>query len=275
MKSKNCFLSAASLGVVAGAVRVLQYIWAIDSRGFYYHNEWADFLSGLLVGLLAVGALFSLFSGIRQKKEQVNLSYHFCQSAPTRILFFLLAAVSLGDALYRFLSVGFSPMILLCIFGSFTWALFGITKQILPFMNILPLLHLGGLIVDYFRQTYKYIQVSEYALSLLGLCAMTYFALLLLKALSGADCSRRRLVTGCCLLLTLGAASFIAPLTAGFSVSDLLFAVHGFTYCLLATLTLIWLPEKAVTQPPVSSSPDLQEMNTYISEIPEVQEDEL
>lgn len=275
MKTKTCFLRAAILGLTAGVVRVLQYIRAIDPRGFYLPGGQAEFLSGLLVGLLAVGALFSVLSGIRQKKAQATLSHHFCQSSPTRILFFLLAAVSLADGLFRVLHVGPSVTALLCFSGGLTWLLFGALGKVLPFLNLLPLLHLGGLIVDYFSQTYKYIQISEYSLSLLGLCAMTYFALLLLKTLSGADCSRRRLIAGSSLLLTFGATSFLAPLSSGFSVSALLFAVHGFVYCLLAALTLIWFPEEKATVAPATSSPDLQELNTYISDIPEVQEDEL
>lgn len=272
MKTKHCFLSAALIGIAAGVVRILQYIWTIDPRGFYLGDRRSDFLAGCLVGLLAVGALFSLFCGIRQKKSPATL-YHFGKSTPTRLLFLVLAAVSVSDGIFR-LAGGISIPTVLCFLGGIAWLILALRGTFPPFMELLPLLQLGGLIVDYFRSTYKYIQISEYSLSLLGLCAMAYFALVLIKTLAEAECPRGRLITASCLLLVFGVTSFLAPLAGGFEWSKLLFAVHGFTYCLLAALTLIWLPESKNDQAAPIETPNPDTMNEYISDLPEVQEDE-
>lgn len=272
MKTKHCFLSAALIGIAAGVVRILQYIWTIDPRGFYLGDRRSDFLAGCLVGLLAVGVLFGILSGIRQKKEPAAL-YHFGKSTPTRLLFLVLAAVSIADGIFR-LAGGISVPTVLCFLGGVAWLVLAFRGTFPPFMELLPLLQLGGLIVDYFRSTYKYIQISEYSLRLLGLCAMAYFALVLIKTMTGADCPRGRLITAACLLLIFGVVSFLAPLAGGFEWSKLLFAVHGFTYCLLAALTLIWLPEGKLSPAAPIETPNPDTMNEYISDLPEIQEED-
>ncbi len=275
MKIKNCFLGSALIGFAAGVVRILQYIFTIDDRGFYTDGRLSSFMAGLLVGLLAVGAVWSILCGALQKKDQAVFFHNYCKSTPTRVLFILLAAVSVADGVLRLVTDGFSIIPLLCLAGGIAWFTLGMTGAFPTLMGLMPLLHLGGLIVDYFRNTYKYIQVSAYSLGLLGLCAMIYFALVLIKVLAGAECTRRRLVGAGCILLVFGFASFLAPLAGGFSLNGLLFAAHGFTYCLLAALTLIWLPEGKHMPAPLAESPDPNTLDQYINEIPEVQEDEL
>lgn len=272
MKTKHCFLSAALIGIAAGVVRILQHIWTIDPRGFYLGGRLSDFFAGCLVGLLAVGLLLGIFSGIRQKKEPATL-YHFGKSTPTRLLFLILAAVSVSDGIFR-LAGGISIPAVFCFLGGIAWLILALRGTFPPFMELLPLLQLGGLIVDYFRSTYKYIQISEYCLGLLGLSSMAYFALVLIKTLSEADCTKGRLITASSFLLVFGVTSFLTPLTDGFEWSKLLFAVHGFTYCLLAALTLIWLPEGKHSPSAPIETPNLDALNQYISDLPEVQEDE-
>ena len=275
MKIKNCFLGSALIGFFAGVVRILQYIFTIDDRGFYTDSRFSSFMGGLLVGLLAAGVVWSIACGLTQKKEQALFFQVFTKSTPTRVLFLILAAVSLADGILRWITAGLSITPILCLAGGIAWFALGMSGVFLPLMELMPLLQLGGLIVDYFKHTYKYIQVTTYSLGLLGLCAIIYFALILIKVLSGAECTRRRLVSGSCILLVFGSSSFLAPLADSFTLSGLIFAVHGFTYCLLAALTLIWLPEGKHVPTPPKDTPDPNELDQYINEIPEVQEDEL
>ena len=275
MKIKNCFMGAALIGLAAGIVRILQYIWTVDPRGFYTDGRLSSFLGGALVGLLGIGVIWSLVCGGVQKKGQALFFKTFNTSAPTRILFCILAAISAADGIQRWLTAGFSILPLLCLASGIAWLTLGLNGEFLPMMELLPLLHLGALIVDYFKHTYKYIQVSGYSLALLGLCAAAYFALTLIKVLKGAECSRRRLVGSSCVLLVFGCSAFLAPLCAGLSLSAFLFAVHGFTYCLLAALTLIWLPEGKHEVLSQIEVPDPKDLDQYINDIPEVQEDEL
>ncbi|MBR6793310.1 MAG: hypothetical protein IKM48_02995 [Clostridia bacterium] len=275
MKIKNCFTGAAIIGFLAGVLRVLQYIFTIDDRGFYTDGRLSTLAAGVLVGLLAGGVLWSIVCGGSQPKGQALFFQKYCSSTPTRVLFAVLGLISIADGILRITAEGLSLIPMLCIVGGLAWLSISAFGAFLPLMELMPLLQLCGLIVDYFRHTYKYIQVSEYALSLLGLCAITYFALVLLKVLSGAECTRRRLVGASCILLVCGCSSFLAPLAGGFSLNALIFAVHGFAYCLLAALTLIWLPEG---KPPVTvpnEAPKPEALDQYINEIPEVQEDEL
>lgn len=274
MKVKHYFISAMSMGFAAGIIRILQYIWSIDPRGFYLPDARSDFLSGALAGLLAVGVLWSIFAGLRQKKEQAVLSHHFAKSTPTRVLFILLAILSFADGGYRIASLGVSLVAVLCLAAGLAWLLFGILGKFPPLTGLFPILQLGALLMDYFVKTHKYIQISEYALCLLGLCAVAYFALLLIKTLAGAECSKGRLVTAGCILSLFGLTSFPVPLAGGFDWSKLIFALHGFTYCLLAALTLIWLPESKEAPEIRPDTPDPQMMREYISDLPEVSEEE-
>ena len=194
-------------------------------------------------------------------------------SGSMRLLFLVLATVSVADGIFR-LAGGISVPTVLCFLGGVAWLVLAFRGTFPPFMELLPLLQLGGLIVDYFRSTYKYIQISEYSLRLLGLCAMAYFALVLIKTMTGADCPKGRLITAACLLLIFGVVSFLAPLAGGFEWSKLLFAVHGFTYCLLAALTLIWLPEGKLSPATPIETPNPDTMNEYISDLPEIQEED-
>lgn len=275
MKTKHCFLGAAAIGFLAGVIRILQHTWTIDPRGFYTEGLLSSLLAWLLVGLLAVGAVWSIVCGATQKRGQAIFFRSFCTSTPTRVLFILLAAISFADGGLRLMEAGLSLTPCLCLAGGIAWLTMGLTGAFLPMMELMPLLQLGALIVDYFKNTYKYIQVSTYSLGLLGLCAATYFALVLIKVLNGADCARGRLTTASCLLVLFGCTSFLAPLADGFSLQALIFAVHGFTYCLLAALTLIWMPEGKHLAVPENEVPDPNELDQYINEIPEVQEDEL
>lgn len=275
MKIKNCFIGAAIIGFLAGVVRVLQYNFTIDDRGFYVDGQLSTLMTWLLVGLLAGGVLWSIVCGRSQSKRQALFFQKYCSSGPTRVLFIILGLVSIVDGILRITAEGVALIPVLCIVGGLAWLSISAFGTFLPLMELMPILQLCGLIVDYFKHTYKYIQVSEYALSLLGLCAMTYFALVLLKVLSGAECTRRRFVGASCILLVCGCSSFLAPLTVSFSLNALIFAVHGFAYCLLAALTLIWLPEGK--QPVIipDETPKPEALDQYINEIPEVQEDEL
>ncbi len=276
MKIKHGFISTALIGIAAGVVRILQYKMTIGADGYYIGGHLSDLLRGILVGLFASGAIWSIICGLMQKKSQAVLPHHFTRSAAARILFLLLAPAALADGLYR-LSTSADTLSLvlgvLCIASALTWLLLGIRGKQTPVLAILPVLQLGAMIIDYFWHTYKFIQVSEYTLGILGLCALVYFALLLTKAMIGADCSKQRLAIGSFMLMIFGAATLMAPLAGGFRIPLLLTAIQCFLYCLLAALMLIWLPEKSEPAPK-AEGPDLEALNEYISELPEVEEDD-
>ncbi len=275
MKIKHGFISTALIGFFAGAVRILQYILTIDEEGYYIGGALSNFLEGVLAGLLICGIGLGILLGAMQQKTQVALPHHFAKSTPPRVLFLLIAAVFLADGIWRLAAAGSALdriIGILCVGAALNWGLLGLQGKLVPVLSLLPILQAGALIIDYFWRTYKYIQVSEYAIGILGLCALAYFILALMKAMTGADCSECRLARSGFCLTVLSFAAFMAPLASELQIGQIFLALEGLLFSLLAALILIWLPEKPAVHRQ-TAIPDPAVLKEYISDLPEIQEE--
>lgn len=278
MKNKQGFYGAAAIGGAAGVLRVLQYIFTIDQEGYYARSGFSSFLSGMLIGILAVGVLWSFFSG-RSQKQAVSFGILPKRNPLEQICFALLGGTALINGLVQLIGSGGSALPalagLLMLAGGAGWLLLAAKGSRAPaLIGLLPVLQLAALLLVYFRETYKFIQVSEYTIVTLGLCALCYFTLLLMKVQAGAECTKARLTVAACLVLVFGGAAFIAPLAGNFSPMLLLQCVQGSGFILLAALVLKQLPEDAAPAEEPQEAPDLSQLDEYISNIPDVEENE-
>lgn len=277
MKIKQGFYGAVAIGGAAGVLRVLQYIFTIDSEGYYQSGPLSDFFSGMLIGILAAGVLWCLYSGWK-KKEPLSFESLFTGKLLEKICFAVLGIAAVIDGIWRLASAGGKGILviaaLLIIAGGAAWILLAVKGTACPAaLGILPVLQLIAMILLYFWETYKFIQVSEYALVTFGLCAACYFVLLIMKVLADADCTKGRLTTAACLVLVLSGAAFIAPLAGGLSLSSVILLIEGICLILLAALVLKQLPHAKAPEEP-QESPDLSQLDEYISNIPDVEENE-
>ena len=272
MKIKHGFIGAWSIGLAAALLRAVQYITVIDKEGYYTKGGLSSFLGGMLIGLLAIGVLFCFLAG---RKKKVPLTYSELIGGSS-VPMVLLGAVSLADGIYRLI---FAKVLLprvvavLCLLGAIGWIVIGLMGKRAPsILGLLPIIQMGAIIIDYFWNTYKYIQVSEYALTVLALSAACFFVLLIMKALAEADCSKGRLMIGGCLLTILGLPAFPVSLMGGLTASRIFLAAEGVLLLLIAADVLRRLAKPCAPAP--KEGPDLSALNEYINNLPEVEEQE-
>lgn len=272
MKVKQGFMGSLLIGVLAGILRIIQYLFAIEKDGFYIRGALASFSSGVLTGLLLVGLVWSILAG-RKKKEQ----FDYAAFSGRNLWFILLGAVFAADGIYRVFTAQSTLMRvvgILCLAGALSWLLIGFLGRKVPgLLGLLPIFGFGGMIVAYFWQTYKYIQISEYTIVNLGLCVLCFFTMLLMKGFAGADCTRGRLTTAACLVLIFTPAACIAPLVDGLGIPDIFLACEGLLLLFLADITLQEIGTEPQSSEP-AEAPDPAELNEYINNLPEVEEQE-
>ena len=276
MKIKRGFYATLLLGITAGVVRVIQYLFTVGADGYTDPGALPSFLQGLLAGLLAVGVIAALLTGFGKKGQRTPAQI----TGQWGVLFYPLGLLALVEGILRFpLESGLIPRLacVSCFTAALGWVLLGVLGQKgLGLLGLLPLLHQGLRIVDFFRSTYKYLRVSEYTLTTLGMCALCFFTLLLMKAYAEADCAKTRVVFAACTVLVMAPAAFLAPVAGAFSLKHLLLALESACYILLAVSAL-----QSAAQPPAppaeeeepAKGPDLSVLNEYINNIPEVEDE--
>jgi hypothetical protein len=278
MKMKQGFIGAGIIGLVAGVLRVIQYIFTIDREGYYKAGALPGLLSGMLVGLLAAGLVWSLLCGAAQKKELVLCESLFTASRPAPICFAAIGIFAFFEGLMRLLTA-FNGLLTLAavvmMAGGICWvALAFIPRRLPALLGLLPVAQMGASVLLYFAETYKYIQVSEYALGILTLCLHCLLTLLIMKARAGAECTKKRLAGVACAVLVFSFAATLAPIARlhTFNWNEICSTLRSITFILLAAETLKQLI--LVPAPLPAETPDLSELDKYISNIPDVNEEE-
>ncbi len=280
MKIKSFITGALSFGLAAGVLRTIQYLTVIDSDGFFKKDNLTVLLNGCLIGLLGIGLIWSLLSGLKQKAQAPFADLY--PRGLSDLLFFGLAAVAAFEGIYRLYTLLRTPPIngiellvsILCLLGALGWV--SLSKRSATLLAIFPILHLSASIIDYFWATYQYIHISGYVLMVLGLCTLVLFTTMLMKAASGATCSRGRMVGFSTLAISMIPATFIEPFFNP-TLPNIILALQGGLTFFLALLTLIQLskpaptPKSAPTTEP--NQPDLAALNQYFAEIMEEDED--
>ena len=280
MKTKTCLYGALSLGLVAGILRIVQYFTVIDQDGFFIKGALTDFTNGCLVGLLGVGVIFSFICSLKQK-EQVPFARLYPRGLAD-CLFLALAVIAAAEGAYRiFLAAETTPLdvtalllCLLCLLSGLGW--FFLCKRKETPLAFFPVLHLGIFIISYFWVTYQYIHVSGYIMMILGLCALLLFVTALMKAVTGASCSRGRMIFVSALAISCIPATF-AEAAFNPTFVNLLMLANGALIFALAILTLLCLSKPLPEEEPAeeeNEGPDLSTMNQFFSELPEEEETE-
>ena len=289
MKTKTCLIGALSIGLAAGVTRILQYIFTIGPNGFYLHTPLADVLSIVLTALLAVGVIWCLIYGFSGSKEGASYSAILLTNPKNKFNFFfiMVGVYSFSGCLHgigNYLDTK-SPLQLvvaaLCLLGGIAWIIIDrktVKGAPIGLIAVLPVVHLGAMIIDYFWQTYKYIHVSTFTLALLGLCTYLLLVLSLMKTAVGGACTLRRLGASAGLVIVFAFASFWIPLfgetfvenTMVESDSHFYFGIYLSGLAFQTLYGIIRLPKKQEEQP---AEPDLSHLDEYLSNLPEVEEE--
>ncbi len=284
MKIKKAMIIAPVLGVLAGLLRVLQYHFALDEAGYFLVTPLSK---GLQIGLVAVLLIgFGLVWLMCHGKKAAPLAGNEGKwiSFPVRLTFLVLAATAVLDLVRIVLKGGaVSAELLFYLLGAIGWLILALGNSKENFWGALTLLRSGACIVAYFWSTYRYLHISEYTFEMLGLCVILLMNLQLVRGMAGATVPRERLARNCCYLLVLGFTSFIAPLfrliqNQSGAVETVIRSLEGFAYMLIAWLILKRLP--LISEAPKapageeSEAPDLETLTEYISELPEIEEED-
>lgn len=277
MRIKQGFLGCLAVGLAAGIIRACEYLFTIDKEGYYLHTAMASFLSGALVGLMVVGFLWSLFCCFIRPAEELSSEALIGGASHLRSYFMVVGLVTAADGISRFFFrdqlstlAGIS-----CLLGALGWIIASRARKPLGGAALLAPLQMIGVIIAYFWTTYKYIHISGCILETLALCAQSLITLLVMKLLAGGTTSRARLARCCCWMLLLFPAASLAPLlqmAKGVFSGQMIFnAVNGIALTLLSIQILLSLNWRATHEEPQFDLPE--ELNEYISELPEIDDD--
>lgn len=285
MKIKSCLTGASIFGILAGIVRLAQYIFTIDDKGFYKPGLLSMGLNLGLIVLLALGTLWILICGFGGAKKEASFAPLFEKSGAGHTYFWLLGILTLAQGIFSFLFAADRAGKLLGILGLAAGILWILLERIsmkgksLGLLAALPVLHLCGVILSYFWQTYKYIHISEYILTTLALCALLLFLLALLKPAANGETTRQRLCATAGLAIIFSCAvllpAFPFALLRGITFQSIFFFLSGLFYLLLAILVLRRLSTLPKEEPTEElHAPDLSALNEFLSNLPEVDEEE-
>lgn len=289
MKTKSCLSGATVLGILAGLTRVTQYILTIGKDGYYLPSILSSILNYTLVGLLVLGAAWILFCGFGGKKREVSFAPLYNRSPYAALCFWALGLLAFADGALRLLNAEVRMDYILaaiCLAGGLGWILLerlALRGKCPGLLSILPALHLGAWLLDYFWTTHKYIHVSEYALVILTLCALLLFAFAIIKPAGGGASTGQRICATAGLVIIMTCAGFL-PMGPAFYLQGMnrdaffhngLIFLTGLFYLILAILTLkrlSKLPPDPVAEEP--ASPDLSALESFLSDLPEVEDEE-
>lgn len=287
MKIKSCLAGATVFGIIAGILRLMQYIFTIDELGFFKLGILSTLLKVGLVVALGLGTLWIIVCGFGGKKRETDFGALFTKKGHFAYFLFL-SLLAFADGAYKLLNatdrlnriVG-----LLGIFAGIIWIILGaraVKGKTSGLIAAIPVLHLGGMILTYFWQTYKYIHNSEYILLTLGLCAFLLFILALLKPAANGFSTRQRLcaTAGLSIIFSWGAflPIMVGHLMRGFKTMTFS-ELHFFLLAVVLLPMAIYILKRLSQLPkedPIQevASPDLSHLNEFLSDLPEIADEE-
>lgn len=286
MKIKSCLAGATVFGIAAGVLRILQYILTIDESGFFKMGILSTVLNIALIVALGLGTLWIVICGFGGKKRETEFGALFTKKSQLGY-FILLSLLTFADSIHRFLTQTDRLNRIVAILGvaaGIVWIVLGsraVKGKGLGLWAALPILHLGGMILSYFWQTYKYIHNSEYILLTLGLCGFLLFILALLKPAADGFSTRQRLcaTAGLSIIFSWGVflPVMVGQVLRGFqnvSFSEIHFFLMALVLHPLATYILkrlSQLPKEDIVED--VTAPDLSHLNEFLSDLPEIEEE--
>ena len=287
MKIKSCLAGATIFGIAAGILRLLQYFFTIDETGFFKAGILSSILNIGLIVALGLGTLWIVICGFGGKKRETEFGALFTKGSH-RAYFILLGLLAFADGMHRFFTFTDQLNRVVAILGALAgiiWILLGdraVNGKGFGLFAAIPILQLGGVILSYFWQTYKYIHNSEYILLTLGLCAFLLFIMALLKPAADGFSTRQRLcaTAGLSVIFSWGAflPVMIGQLLKGFRA--LTFSELHFFLLASVLLPLAIYILKRLSQLPKEElakevpAPDLSHLNEFLSNLPEIDDEE-
>lgn len=274
MRIKKGLFGCLFVGLAAGIVRACEYLFTIDQEGYYLNTATASFLNGMLVGLLVAGFIWSLFCGLARKGEELDSKALIGGASHLQPYFLVVGLVTALDGILRFFEGDTLSVLggLACLLGAVGWIIASKAKKALGGAALLAPLQIVVIIIVYFWTTYKDIHISGCILETLALCAQALLTLLVMKLLADSTASRARLSRCCFWTLLLFPAANLAPLmqiASGVYSARMIFnAINGAALMLLSAQILLSLSWRVTHQQ--IDSPDPNEMDDYLSQIPEI-----
>lgn len=287
MKIKSCLAGATIFGIAAGVLRLLQYFFTIDEAGFFKMGILSTLLNVGLIVALGLGTLWIVVCGFGGKKRETEFGALFTKKSH-RTYFILLGLLAFADGVHRFLTLTDRLNRIVAVLGiiaAILWIILGdraVKGRTLGLFAALPILHLCGMILSYFWQTYKYIHNSEYILLTLGLCAFLLFILALLKPAADGFSTRQRLCATAGLSVIFSWGVFLPVMVGQFlkGFRTLTFSeLHFFLLALVLLPLAIYILKRLSQLPkeePVEevAAPDLSHLNEFLSNLPEIDDEE-
>lgn len=270
MKNKVAHWGIVIFALVAALIRALENGLTIGADGYYLAVPLAPILKWCLIGVLALGVLWSIIA-YWGNKETTDAETLYGTDRMPRFLFAVLGLLTVADGVICFIFEAGSTLekvgAVLIALGALGWFGMAYSPKRTGLWIILPTLQFSVQIIVYFWSTYKEIHVSANILGMLGWCAALFFVHSLGKVLVGATCTKGRLGTACGLVIVVLFPAFILSDT-----DAVLHYAYGILLVMLAAHTLKCLPREPQKLETVEG-PDLSVLNEYMDAIPEVEEE--
>lgn len=285
MRIKKGLWGCLGIGLAAGILRAIEYLFTIDRAGYYLPGPTAEFLSGALVGLLIAGFCWSLFCGIERGGEELGSKELIGGSSHLQFYFMVVGIVTAIDGVGRIIggihiaggTVAIDKLSIIaglaCLLGSIGWIAASKARKALGMAALLPTIQIVVLIIVYFWTTYKEIHISGYILETLALCAQSLITLLVMKMMADATTSRARLARCCYWMLLLFPCANLSPLLRMakgiFSIQMVCTAINGIALMLLSVQILSSLHWRITHPAPKEQGKIPDEMEQFLSQLPQ------
>ena len=103
MKIKSCLAGATVFGIIAGILRLMQYIFTIDELGFFKLGILSTLLKVGLVIALGLGNLWIIVCGFGGKKRETDFGALFTKKGHLAY-FICLSLLAFADGAYKLLN---------------------------------------------------------------------------------------------------------------------------------------------------------------------------
>lgn len=277
MRFKLARIGAGVFALGALGIRIAEYLYTLDGEGYYTTAPLATTLNWALTAVLAAAVAFLLLCGVGLFHRQAEGSAVCGSTAFARIVLALMgAAVAVKGVL---LLMGASSTINTVTAVAALAAAIGFlgmanSPKHTDVLAILPAIWLCLQTVHYFWDTYKYVHISANILGMLGWCAALIFVYSFVKMLTGAVCSKGRMLWSAGIALVFLPCAFFAPLLVGVTLTKAVDAAIALVLMVLAAYLLGRLHLDPPEEPAPLQEPDLSVLDAFLETVPDPEEEQ-
>lgn len=294
MKSKHALITSLVLVPVAALLRILQYIFIIDDKGYFSVSSLFDtVLSWSLYAVYALTAVMAVILLISGSKTDSGYT-RAVNSSAFRVISFVMAALILFDCGIRTgrMASSMTPYTDWVAVLGIPTAIFFISQVIRvkqsvisAISGIFPAIYICSRGVVEFFASFEKSHISESKLELLTVCAIAMFTVSLCVMHVGVKVSEKRIAATALLVSAIVPATSVSRIvaiitnkyTGASDITDIVWAAIQFIFIIisilvLTRLTLVKAPEPE-NEEESEPSDDEDPLDIYITDIPEETEE--